>query len=143
MHYVFGKKLDPPGPSPLRSPVSPSRPVSRFFQPPILHLIPPLPASSQFPLRPCLFLSLTTSFTLLHSPPPPRLLLFVDSVSPRRSFQLISLVLFPPPWRRMPRGQSTRVVYRIALFRRERTLCSSPRPCAQWRDKPVSCLYTY
>lgn len=38
------------------------------------------------------------------SPPPRRLLLFVDSVSPRRSFQLISLVLFPPPWpRRMPR----------------------------------------
>lgn len=104
MHYVFGKKLDPPGPSPLRSPVSPSRPVSRFFQPPILHLIPLSPRLLSISSPP---VPLPFSYHFVHpppSPPPRRLLLFVDSVSPRRSFQLISLVLFPPPWpRRMPR----------------------------------------
>lgn len=142
MHYVFGKKLDPPGPSPVRPPVSFSPGLPRFFQ---------LPQSSPNP--PCLL--------SISSPPVPLpfsyhfVLLPADYYSPllrRRRFQLISLLLFPPPplgragcW---TRGESVRVVYRIDFvpLKQPTSLCSSLRTNVSMRSmasKHGKLLYAY
>lgn len=126
------KSSTPPGHRLFARP-SPSRPVSRAsFNSP--NPPPILPASSQFPLRPCLFLSLTTSFSS------PQTTTLPSSPPPRRRFQLISLLLFPPPplgragcW---TRGESVRVVYRIDFvpLKQPTSLCSSLRTNVSMRS---------